>query len=91
MVVRIFYSFIVVDCSDHLVEIPVDKFRDALDSVEGKKPIQRLFAAIASKTGRAQTELAERYDVQRRPISRRLERLVGLESPASAVTNILPV
>jgi hypothetical protein len=44
---------------NHLDEITVEELQDALDNVDGKKPIQRLLTAIAYKNGVTQTELAE--------------------------------
>jgi transposase len=55
--------------------------------VDGKKPIQRLLAAIAYKNGVTQTELAEWYDVQRRTIYSWLKRLVCVESLEQAVSD----
>ncbi len=57
------------------------------DNVEGKKPIQRLLAAISYKNGVTQTELAEWYDVQRRTIYSWLKRLNTDESLEQAVTD----
>jgi chromosome segregation and condensation protein ScpB len=48
---------------NHLDKSSVKESQDGLDNVEGKKPTQRLLAAIAYKNGVAQTELAEWYDV----------------------------
>jgi len=42
---------------DHLDEISVEELQDSLDNVEGKKPTQRLLAAIAYKNDLTQTEL----------------------------------
>ena len=36
---------------DHLDDISVEELHDTLDSVEGKKPTQRLLTAIAYKNG----------------------------------------
>lgn len=60
---------------DHLDEISVEDLQRALDEVEGKKPTQRLTAAIAYKNGVSQTELSEWYAVQRRTIYSWLKRL----------------
>lgn len=60
---------------DHLDEISIEELQRALDEVEGKKPTQRLLAAIAYKNGVTQTELAEWYGVQRRTIYNWLKRL----------------
>lgn len=57
------------------------------DNVEGKKPTQRLLAAIAYKNGLTQTELAEWYGVQRRTIYSWLKRLDTDESIEQAVTD----
>ena len=73
---------------DHFDEISVEELQDALDNVDGKKPTQRLLAAIAYKNGVAQTELAEWFDVQRRTIYSWLKRLVGVESLEQAVLMI---
>ncbi len=71
---------------DHLDEISVEELQDALN-VEGKKPTQRLLAAIAYKNSVTQTELAEWYDVQRRTIYSWLKRLDTDESLEQAVTD----
>ncbi len=71
----------------HLDEISVEELQDALDNVDGKKPTQRLLAAIAYKNGVTQTELAEWYDVQRRTIYSWLKRLDTDESLEQAVSN----
>jgi transposase len=72
---------------DHLDEISVEELHDALDTVEGKKPTQRLLAAIAYKNGVTQTELAEWHDTGRRTIYSWLKRLDTDESLAQAVTD----
>jgi hypothetical protein len=41
---------------NHLDEISVEELQDALGNVDGKKPTQRLLAAIAYKNGVTQTE-----------------------------------
>lgn len=71
---------------DHLDAISVEELQKALDEVEGKKPAQRLLAAIAYKNGVTQTELAEWYGVQRRTIYSWLKRLEN-ESLEQAVTD----
>lgn len=71
---------------DHLDAISVEDLQRALDEVQGKKPTQRLLAAIAYKNGVTQTELAEWYGVQRRTIYSWLKRLEG-ESLERAVTD----
>ena len=43
----------------YLDEISVEELHDALNNAEGKKPTQRLLAAIAYKNGVTQIELAE--------------------------------
>jgi transposase len=60
---------------DHLEEISVQELQDALDTVEGSKPTQRLLAAIAYKNGVTQTELAEWHGTGRRTIYSWLMRL----------------
>lgn len=72
---------------DHLEEITVDELHDALGTVEGKKPTQRLLAAIAYKNGVTQTELAEWFDKGRRTIYGWLVRLDTDESLSAAVTD----
>jgi len=72
---------------DHLDEISIEELHDALDNVEGKKPTQRLLAAIAYKNGVTQTELAEWYDTGRRTIYSWLKRLDTDESLEQAVTD----
>ncbi len=72
---------------DHLDEIAVEELQTALDNVDGKKPTQRLLAAIAYKNGVTQTELAEWYGVQRRTIYSWLTRLDTDESLEQAVTD----
>jgi transposase len=72
---------------NHLDEISVEELQDALDNVEGKKPAERLLAAIAYKNGVEQAELAEWYDVQRRTIYNWLKRLDTDESLEHAVVD----
>lgn len=62
---------------DSLDDISVGELQDALEEVDGKKPTQRLLAAIAHKNGVTQTELAEWYGVQRRTIYSWLSGLDG--------------
>ena len=72
---------------DHLNKISVEKLQEALDNVDGKKPTQRLLAAIAYKNGVSQTELAEWYNVQRRTIYSWLKRLDTDELLEQAVSD----
>jgi transposase len=72
---------------DHLDEISVEELQATLDNVDGKKPTQRLLAAIAHKNGVTQTELAEWYDVERRTIYGWLKRLDTDESLEHAVVD----
>ena len=72
---------------DHLDKISVEELQEALDNVDGKKPTQRLLAAIAYKNGVSQTELAELYDVQRRTIYSWLKRLDTDEPLEQAVSD----
>lgn len=60
---------------EHIDKISIDELHDALDSVEDKKPTQRLLVAIAYKNGVTQTELAEWFDTGRRTIYNWLKRL----------------
>lgn len=59
----------------HLEGISVEDLHEALEEVEGKRPTQRLLAAIAYKNGVTQTELAEWHGVRRRTIYNWLRRL----------------
>ncbi|WIV66826.1 IS630 family transposase [Natrialbaceae archaeon AArc-T1-2] len=72
---------------DHLDDISVEELHDALDNVEGRKPTQRLLAAIAYKNGVTQTELAEWHNTGRRTIYSWLKRLDTDESLEQAVTD----
>ncbi|ELY56016.1 transposase [Natronococcus amylolyticus DSM 10524] len=72
---------------DHLDEIAVEDLHDALDNVEGKKPSQRLLAAVAYKNGVTQTELAEWHNTGRRTIHSWLKRLDTDEPLEEAVTD----
>jgi len=72
---------------DHLDDISVKELQDALDSVEGNKPTQRLLAAIAYKNGVTQTELAEWHGTGRRTIYSWLKRLDTDESLEQAVSD----
>jgi len=72
---------------NHLDDISIEELQDALDNVDGKKPTQRLLAAIAYKNGVTQTELAEWYDVQRRTIYSWLKRLDTDESLEQAASD----
>jgi len=71
----------------HLDDTTVKEVQDALDNVDGKKPIQRLLAGIAHKSGVTQTELAEWYGTDRRTNYNWLMRLETDESLAEAVTD----
>ncbi len=73
---------------EHLDEISIEELQDALDNVEGKKPTERLLAAIAYKNGVAQDELAEWYGVHQKTIYNWLKRLDTDESLENAVSNI---
>jgi transposase len=55
--------------------LSLEKLQETLDNVEGKKPTERLLAAIAYKNGVTQTELARWHGVQRRTIYNWLDRL----------------
>ena len=72
---------------DHLDKISVEELQDALDNVEGKKPTQRLLAAIAYKNGVTQTELAAWHNTGRRTIYSWLTRLDTDESLEQAVSD----
>ena len=72
---------------DHLDEVSIDELHDALDSVEEKKPTQRLLAAIAYKNGVSQTELAEWFNTGRRTIYNWLKRFDTDEPIVEAVTD----
>ena len=72
---------------DHLDKISVEELQDALDNVEGKKPTQRLLAAIAYKNGVTQTELAAWHNTGRRTIYSWLTRLDTDESREQAVSD----
>lgn len=72
---------------EHLEELTLEELQDALDNVDGKKPTQRLLAAIAYKNGVTQSELAEWYDVERRTIYSWLKRLDTDTSLEQAVTD----
>lgn len=72
----------------HLAEVSAEELHDDIDNVAGKKPSERLLAAIAYNGGVTQTELTEWYDVQRRTIYIWLNRLDTDESIEQATTNI---
>ncbi len=72
---------------DHLDELSVEELQYALDNVDGKKPTQRLLAAVAYKNGVTQTELSEWYGVERRTIYSWLKRLDTDESLEQAVSD----
>lgn len=72
---------------EHLTEIRLDDLHDALETVEGKRPTQRLLAAIAYKHGVTQTELAEWHNTGRRTIYSWLMRLDTDEPLHEAVTD----
>ncbi|WP_224337791.1 IS630 family transposase [Haloprofundus halobius] len=58
-----------------LTGITVDDLQNVLESVDDKKPAQRLFVAIAYKNGVTQSELAKWFDVERKTIYNWLTRL----------------
>ncbi|UHH26676.1 IS630 family transposase [Halobacterium noricense] len=72
---------------EHLDEISVEELQDALENVEGKKPTERLLAAIAYKNGVTKAELAQWYDVHRKTIYNWLNRLDTDDSLEHAVSN----
>ncbi|GAA0307406.1 hypothetical protein GCM10009066_21340 [Halarchaeum salinum] len=72
---------------DHLDEISVEELQEALGNVDGKKPTERLLAAIAYKNGVTQTDLAEWHDTGRRTIYSWLTRLDTDKSLEQAVTD----
>jgi transposase len=72
---------------DHLEKITPEELHEALNSVEGKNPTQRLLAAIAYKNGVTQTELAEWFGVGRRTIYSWLQRLDTAEPLWEAVSD----
>lgn len=76
---------------EHLAEISVADLQAALDRVEGKRPTQRLLAAIAAKHGITQTDLADWYGVERKTIYNWLTRFDDVapdpEALAAAATN----
>ena len=72
---------------DHLNEISIEELQEALNNVEGKKPTERLLAAIAYKNGVTQTELARWHDTGRRTIYSWLKRLDTDEPLEQAVTD----
>ena len=71
---------------EHLDGISIDELHEVLDSVEGKRPTQRLLAAIAYKNGVSQTELAEWFNTGRRTIYSWLKRLETDEPLSKMVT-----
>ena len=72
---------------DHLNETSLDDLHDALERVEGKRPTQRLLAAIAYKDGVTQTQLANWNDTGRRTIYSWLMRFDTDEPLVEAVTD----
>jgi len=72
---------------EQLDEIGLNDLHEALEEVEGKRPAQRLLAAIAYKNGISQTELAEWNDTGRRTIYSWLKRLDTEEPLSEAVTD----
>jgi transposase len=72
---------------EHLNEVAVEELQEALDSVDGNKPTQRVLAAIAYKNGVTQTELAEWYDTERRTIYNWLKRFDTDEPLERAVSD----
>ena len=72
---------------DHLNEISLDELHDALERVEGKRPTQRLLAAIAYKDGVTQTQLAKWNNTGRRTIYSWLMRFETDEPLVEAVTD----
>jgi transposase len=62
-----------------LEHVTVEQLHDALDVVEGKRPAQRILAAIAYKDGVTQATLADRHGVSQKTIYSWLQRF----TPAS--------
>lgn len=67
-----------------LTDVSVEQLQRALDDASGKRPTQRLTAAIAYKNGVTQTELAGWFDVSRRTIYEWLTRLEEEPIPEAA-------
>jgi len=72
---------------EHLDEITLDELHESLDRVDGKRPTQRLLAAIACKNGIPQTELADWFNTGRRTIYSWLMRLDTNEPMWEAVAD----
>ncbi|MFC7228682.1 helix-turn-helix domain-containing protein [Salinirubellus salinus] len=62
-----------------LEHVTVEQLHDALDVVDGKRPAQRILAAIAYKDGVTQATLADRHGVSQKTIYSWLQRF----TPAS--------
>jgi transposase len=62
-----------------LEHVSVEQLHDALDVVDGKRPVQRILAAIAYKDGVTQATLADRHGVSQKTIYSWLQRF----TPAS--------
>lgn len=58
----------------NLDDVTTDQLRDALDEIGGKRPTQRLTAAVAYKRGVDQTEIASWYGVERKTVYNWLRR-----------------
>ncbi len=69
---------------EHLADTTLEDLQNALDSVEEKKPAQRLIAAIAYKQGVTQSELATWFDVERKTIYNWLNRLDAADLGSAA-------
>jgi len=86
-VVKTFYSGCDPYLMDHLDDISVEALQDALTTVDGRKPAQRLLAAIAYKNGITQTELAAWHGTGRRTIYSWLKRFDTDQPLAKAATD----
>jgi len=57
-----------------LEHLTVEQLHNALDEVDGKRPVQRILAAISYKDGVTQETLAERHGVSQKTIYSWLQR-----------------
>lgn len=72
---------------DHLDRISLDKLHEVLEQIEGKRPTQRILAAIAYKDGVSQTQISEWNDTGRRTVYSWLMRFDTDEPLTGAVTD----
>jgi len=68
-----------------LGHLTVEQLHDALEQVDGRRPVQRILAAVAYKDGVTQATIAERHGVSRKTVYSWLQRFAAGSLDGSTV------